>query len=80
MDSEAKQEIQKVEKLLSDIERHTAPRWWQPLFNGALQGAGIVAGTVGSVFLLGWVLSIFGVIPGLGELAQELQAILNAKI
>jgi hypothetical protein len=79
MDIEERKEIRKVEKQLEKISENTGTTWWRPLFNGALQGAGIVIGTILTVALLGWVLSIFGIIPGFGELATQLQQIMNKK-
>jgi hypothetical protein len=66
-----------VEDLLGEIRENTSNPWWRMLLNGALYGAGAVIGTVLTIVLLGWLLSVFGVIPGFGELAAQLQSALN---
>jgi uncharacterized membrane protein YczE len=79
MDPETRGEIQKVEQVLEDIRANTSLPLWRVALNGILYGGGIAVGTVLAIALLGWLLSIFGIIPGFGEIAVKLQEILNAK-
>lgn len=68
-----------VKELLEDIRDNTALPWWRTVLNGFFYSAGFVLGSVFAVALLGWLLSIFGIIPGFGELAARLQEIMNAR-
>lgn len=66
--------LAKIEGELSDI-KESAGSWRGWFFRGVMQGAGIVIGTILAVILTGWVLSLLGVIPGLGDLAEYLRAV-----
>jgi hypothetical protein len=77
MDTQEKQEIQKVERLLGEIRSNTHSSWKKSLGNGLLYGAGVVLGTTTAVVLLGVALSLLGVIPGLNEIAARFSAVLD---
>ena len=79
MDQETRSELTKVENLLGDIRSNTANPWWKNMLNGLLYGSGVVVGTIGGIAVLGWALSIFGVIPGFDILAAKLQSIMMNK-
>jgi hypothetical protein len=79
MDDDIHKEISHVENVLEDIRKNTATPWWRTILNGFLYGAGWVVGTVGMIAALGWLLSIFGVIPGFDVIAAQLQAIMHSK-
>jgi len=79
MDPDVQKELQHVEGILDDIKKNTSYPWWRTILNGLLYGAGWVVGTVGAIAALGWLLSIFGVIPGFDVIAVRLQEIMNAK-
>jgi hypothetical protein len=49
----------------------------RPFIYGLLQGIGWTVGTLAAVALIGWLLSVSGVVPGLGKIAQDLENILN---
>jgi len=44
--------------------------------NGIFQGMGILVGSLFAVILIGWLLSLVGVIPGLGEFAEYLRGLM----
>jgi len=79
MDQETQKEARKVEALLDEIKSNTQARPGKSFYNGILQGAGIVLGTIVGVVLVGWVLSILGVIPGVSELTQRFAEILQKR-
>lgn len=66
--------LAKIEGQLSDIQ-HTSGSWKGWFLRGVMQGAGIVLGTILAVMLTGWLLSILGIIPGFGDLAEYLRTI-----
>lgn len=72
-------ELKKIEKVLKDIKDNTHTSGWTTFSRGMLYGVGIVVGTLVGATLLGWILSIFGVIPGIGELADNLSTTLNGS-
>lgn len=78
METAIKNKIEHVEHTLEDIRANTAPAWWRTIIHGALYGTGVVLGTILTIAALGWLLSLFGVIPGLGEIVTQLRQIMNA--
>lgn len=68
-----------IETELREIKKRT-PNPRRAFINGVLQGMGAVVGTILAVALLGWTLSVFGVIPGLGELAGHLERIMSERL
>ena len=79
MDQETRKEIEHLEDVLEDIRDNTRRPSWKAALNGLLYGAGVVVGTVAGIALLGWILAIFGILPGFGEITQKLQDIMNSK-
>lgn len=79
MDPQVQEEAKKVEALLDEIKSNTEARPSKSFYNGMLQGAGIVLGTIVGVVLVGWLLSILGVIPGADVLAQRFAEILQKR-
>ncbi len=66
-------------KVLEEIRENTRPVWWRFLLNGALTGAGMVTGTVIAIVLLAWLLSFFGIIPGLEQIAKQMNEVLRTR-
>jgi hypothetical protein len=61
-----------IEEDLEEIkERTPTPR--RAFTNGLFQGAGALVGGVVAIVLLGWVLSLFGLIPGFAYIVNALQ-------
>jgi len=79
MDEEIQKKLKEVEGILDEIRENTAMPWWRTMLNGFLYGGGWVIGTVLAIAALGWLLSVFGIIPGFAELASRLQTIINTK-
>lgn len=79
MDPQIKEEAKKVETLLDEIKINTEAKPARSFVNGVLYGAGIVIGTLTAVVLVGWLLSILGVIPGFDILAQKLGEVLQQR-
>ena len=67
---EVKQLI-KIDKKLEEMNKR-AGNTKSVFFYGLLQGAGALVGGVVALVILSWVLSIIGVIPGLGDIAKYL--------
>jgi hypothetical protein len=62
-------QLKEIKKELSEIKERTAdPK--RVFLNGVLYGAGALIGGIVAVALIGWVLNILGIIPGLNELAD----------
>lgn len=70
-------ELKKIERVLKDIKDNTGGGAWSSFSRGILYGVGIVVGTLVGATLLGWILSIFGIIPGFDEIAGRLSSTLN---
>lgn len=71
------EQLEAIEGELEDIKgRMTTPK--RALINGILQGMGAVLGSFAAVALLGWLLSLLGIIPGFGELGAYLERLMSA--
>jgi len=68
--------LEHIEEELEEIKERT-PNKVHAFFHGLLYGAGAIVGGVLGLALLGWVLSLFGVIPGFGDIAAYLQNIVS---
>jgi|GEM_PF-1121856 len=72
VEREGLEHLTRIEADLEEIKRRTpSPR--HALVNGLFQGAGALVGGVIAIVILGWALSLFGLIPGLGNIAKALQ-------
>ena len=68
--------LQKIENELEEIkERTNDPK--RSLFNGVLSGAGAILGSIAALIILGWLLSLLGILPGFGSLAVYLHDIVD---
>lgn len=80
MNEETQQEgLEHLAKIEQDLEaiKQSAPSSRQAFFHGILQGAGALVGGIFALTVLGWVLSLFGVIPGLSWMAHYLQNVVT---
>jgi hypothetical protein len=64
--------LSRIEGELETIKNRT-PDSKRSFINGVWQGAGVVLGGIVAVLLLGWVLFIFGLIPGFGFITSHLK-------
>ena len=74
-DPELKQ-LREIKQELTEIKERTAsPK--SVFFNGVLYGAGALVGGIVAVALIGWLLAVLGIIPGLNELADYLGSLIG---
>ena len=66
--------LAQIEESLEVIEKNT-PTSGRAFLYGVLQGAGAVVGSVLTLSLLGYLLTLFGVLPGFGVIAHYLQGV-----
>lgn len=72
VEKEGLEHLTRIENELEAIkERTPSPR--SAFVNGILQGAGALVGGIAALIILGWALSVFGLIPGLGSITATLQ-------
>jgi len=68
--------LQKIETELEEIKDRTAnPQ--RSFLSGILYGAGALVGSILAIIILGWILSLLGVVPGFGSLATYLHSIVD---
>lgn len=70
------QELKKITEELKDINTNTGS-FWGSFLRGVLSGGGAIVGGVLTVVLVGYVLSILGVIPGFQAIAAAIGAALK---
>ena len=68
-----------IENELKGIRKAVDKSWVRLLLHGMVHGGGFVVGTVLAIAFAGWILSLFGVIPGFGDIAKTLKDILEAR-
>lgn len=71
-----RREMHRLGRDVHAIREQNRPSWVRPVFNGFLYGAAFVVGSAAAAVLGGWILSVFNIIPGLGELASYIRAVL----
>jgi hypothetical protein len=76
LEKEGLEHLEHIEGELKEIKKRT-PNSYRAFINGILQGAGAIVGGILAVALLGILLSLFGVIPGFGEIAHYIQNIMS---
>ena len=75
MDPKLDKDLVQIKKELGEIrDRNSVPRYF---LYGLLQGVGWIIGTLAAVALLGWLLSISGIVPGLGRVTAYLSDVLT---
>ncbi|HVX90700.1 MAG TPA: hypothetical protein VHC20_03615 [Candidatus Paceibacterota bacterium] len=73
VEHEGLEHLTRIEADLEEIKRRTpSPR--HAIINGLFQGAGALVGGVVALVMLGWLLSLLGIIPGLGHIVEALQS------
>ncbi len=76
LEEEAIRHLARIEEDLEEIKNRT-PNRRQSFVNGVWHGAGALIGGILGLALLGWVLSFFGVIPGVSVIAHFLQSMID---
>lgn len=64
---------------LARIRRNTSFSWGRAIGYSLLKGAMFVIGSLLAIALAGWVLSLLGVIPGIGDVANHLYHLLQVN-
>lgn len=72
MDTDLYGHLDRLEAKLDDIRSNTRTTWRELLLAGLLRGSGIIIGSVLTIALAGWGLTILGVVPGADEIAEYL--------
>ncbi len=68
--------LETIQEELEEIKQRTAnPR--RSFYNGIFQGVGVLLGGIFGAIALGWILSILGVVPGFGDLADYLRTFVD---
>ncbi|MEX1027325.1 MAG: DUF5665 domain-containing protein [Candidatus Paceibacterota bacterium] len=77
MEKELVEQLKTLEKELKSIHAAVEKSYLRVFVTGLVYGGGIALGTVFAIALAGWLLSIFGVIPGIGDIADTLQTVIE---
>lgn len=64
-------QLREIRRELKHIESNTSSKWW--FLHGLLYGIGWIVGSLLAILLIGWILSLMGVIPGFDRIAADLQ-------
>ena len=75
IDPELKEHLEKIEDEIIHM-RKKSTSIWNALWIGIVYGAGYIVGVVLLIVIVGWILNIFGFIPAINRLAEELSAAL----
>ncbi len=76
LEKEGIKHLRNIEKELEEIrDRTTNPR--RSFLIGIVQGAGAILGSICAIALIGWVLSLLGIIPGFSDLAEYLRSLVH---
>jgi len=79
MATEIQKDLKNIEKELTQIRNQAHVSWKRTIFIGILQGAGWLLGTIIAAVLIGWILSILGIIPGFNEFESKLQSVIDGR-
>lgn len=77
LDKKGLKQLKRIENELEEIKERTSDPKRTFLF-GILYGAGAFVGGLIAIVLLGWLLSIAGLIPGVSEISTKIQAKIEA--
>ncbi len=73
---EGLERLETIQEELEEIKQRTAnPR--RSFTNGIFQGVGVLLGGIFGALALGWILSIMGIVPGFGDLADYLRSLVD---
>jgi hypothetical protein len=72
IEEEGLKHLEQIEQELGEIKERT-PTPSRAFTYGLWQGAGALIGGILALTLLGWLLSLFGVIPGFVDISQYIQ-------
>ena len=66
----------KIERQIDEIKNRTGDPL-RAFVGGILYGAGWIVGGILAIVFLSWILSLMGIIPGFGDIAQYLASVLQ---
>jgi hypothetical protein len=73
------QELKKITEELKAVNANTGSSW-TAFWRGMLSGGGAIVGSIVTIILIGIILSVMGIIPGLKTIAADINAaIANIK-
>ncbi len=75
-EKEGLEHLARIETELEEIKDRTANSK-RSFINGMWQGAGAIVGSIAAIILLGWGLSLLGLVPGVGEIANSLHSLVD---
>lgn len=76
IEKDSLRQLRKIEKELVEIKNRTQnPK--RLFLSGIMYGAGGFIGGILALALFGWLLSVLGIIPGLSEVAEYLQSMVD---
>jgi len=73
IDPELKTQLEKIDNHLVGIF-HKTESLWRAFVRGMLQGIGSIVGIALAILLIGWILNVMGIIPGIQQQAREWQS------
>ncbi len=74
IEPELKTQLEKIDNHLVGIF-HKTESLWRAFVRGMLQGIGSIVGIALAILVIGWILNVLGIIPGIREQAQEWQSL-----
>lgn len=69
-------QLKEIKKELSEIKVRTAD-FKRTFVSGALYGAGALVGGIATIAIIGWILNLLGIIPGLSVLADYIRSLVE---
>jgi len=76
LNEEAVEHLEAIEEELKEIsDKQIGPK--RAFFNGIMQGMGVVGGSILALALLGWLLHLLGLVPGLAEVGAYLENLIE---
>lgn len=73
---EGLEHLKNIQEELSEIKEQTANPW-ASFWRGMLQGAGAIVGGIAAIILLGWVLSLLGILPGFSVIVDSIRTAMS---
>jgi len=77
MNEELLEQLETIEKDLKGVRRAVEKKHWQVFVTGLIYGGGFVLGTAFAIAIAGWILNLFGMVPGIGDISDTLYGVLE---
>lgn len=69
---EGLEHLKQIQEEITELKEETSGRW-NSFRRGVWQGAGTIVGGIAAIILIGWILFLLGLIPGLGTISHIIQ-------